>query len=156
MGLTLQGATFAICTTPQVPTLDLAAFELLTFVSASGIVTMPSFRVTQNIVYENTLDTDVAEAQGGFRQGETSDLVLSHREVSDAFVVAMNAAAADNNLYAIRKILDNSLGTNGSTEFALAKITGQGGTTGGGGEDFSQYTWQIAVSSQLPVLKAAA
>ena len=156
MSLGLKDAKFSICTTAQTAPLDQAAFDLLTFVETTGIVTMPSFRVTQNLISQDELDTDVSVMQGGFRRGETSDLVLSFKEAADAFVAAMDAAAGSQLLYAVKKELANSGGTNGSTEYAIAKITGQGGTTGGGGEDFANLVWQIGISSQVPVRKAAA
>lgn len=154
--LTHQGAAFGICTTPQSPTLDLTAFELLTYVPSTGIVTAPSFRITQNILTQNTLDTDVGDKQGGFRQGEDSELVVAHKEASDAFVAAMNAAGNSQNLFAVSYELDNSLGANGTTYFALAKITGGGGPGGGSGEDFANLMWNIGISSQIPVEKPAA
>lgn len=156
MALTHQGAVFSICTTPQTPTLDQAAFDLLTYVDASGVVTAPSFRVVQNIVTQNELDTDIGAKQGGFRSGEDSEIVMSHREISDAFVAAMDAAAKTNNLFAVKYELNNSGGTNGTTYYALAKIGNVGGPTGGGGEDFANLSWNIGISDQYPVEKAAA
>lgn len=155
-GLAHQGGRFYICTTPQTPTLDLAAFEALTYVQVPGVVTAPSMRVTQNTIVENTLDSDIAQIQGGFRQGETTDVVFSFNEASNAGIAAMEAAAQSGNLFACYYELPNSLGTNGTQFYALCFIGGGGGVTGGGGEDFAQRSYSITPSSQLPVEKAAA
>lgn len=156
MALTHQGAQFSICATPQTPPVLLAAFDLLTWVPVTGVVTAPSFRVTQNILTQNTLDTDIGEKQGGFRQGEDTEIVVSFKEDSDAGIAAMEAAAQSQNLYAVKYELNNSGGTNGTTFYAIAKITGGGGPVGGGGEDFANRTYTLGITHQAPIEKAAA
>lgn len=156
MALTHQGGQFSICTTSQSPTLNLAAFEALTYVSVPGIVTAPSFSVEQNTIQENTLDTDIANVQGGFRQGQTTNAAFSFNEESQAGIAAMEDAARSGNLFAVKYELNNSQGTNGTTYFALVFIGGGGGPTGGGGEDFAQRVYAMTPSSQQPIEKAAA
>lgn len=156
MALTHQGGSFEICTTPQTSVADAAAFQALTYVPVPGVVTAPSFRVVQNTLQENTLDSDIANIQGGFRQGETTDVVFSFAEESQAGIAAMEAAARSGNLFAVKYELNNSLGSNGTTYYALAFIGGGGGPTGGGGEDFAQRQYSITPSSQQPIEVAAA
>lgn len=158
MALTHQGAVFGICTTPQTPTLDLAAFDLLTFVKSSGkgIVTPPSFNVSQEILTQNTLDTQIAEKQGGIRSGEDSELTMSFRALTDTFVAAMEAASLSQNIYAISYELNNSLGANGTIFYALAIITGGGGVVAGGVNDFANRRWGVSITHQNPIEKAAA
>lgn len=158
MALTHQGAIFGISTTPITPTLDLTAFEALTyeFSTGKGVVTAPSFSVAQNILTQNTLDTQIAEKQVGVASGEDSELTMSHRAATDVLVTALNAAARSQNIFGVSYELNDSLGANGTTYFAAAILGGGGGPVGGGVEDFANLRWSISLTHQYPVIKAAA
>lgn len=158
MALTHQGAVFGISTTPIIPSLDLAAFELLTYElsTGKGVVTAPSFNVSQNILTQNTLDTEIAEKQVGVASGEDSEIVMSHNAATDSLVAALNDAGRSQNIFGVRYEMNDSLGTNGTTYFAAAIIGGGGGPVGGGVEDFANLRWAISLTHQYPVIKAAA
>lgn len=151
MALTHQGGTLSICATPQTPPLDQAAFGLLTWVEIPGVVTAPSFRVSQNILTQNTLSDDIAQKQGGFRSGEDSEIVVAFTGKSNAGIAALEAAAQSQNIYAIKYELNNSGGTNGTIFYALVIVASGGGVVGGGGEDFANRTYNIAMTHQFPI-----
>ena len=156
MALTHQGGAFSICASPQTPTLDEAAFDALTYVPVPGVVTAPSFRVEQNTLSQNTLADDIAQIQGGFRQGQTTDVTVAFSPATQAGIAAMEAAADSANLFAVKYELNDSLGTNGTTFYALCFVGGGGGVEGGGGEDFANRVYNLTPSHQKPVEKDAA
>lgn len=151
MALTHQGGTLSICATAQSPTLNQAAFEALTFVEVPGVVTAPSFRIEQNTLTQNTLGDDIAQIQGGFRQGQTTDTAVAFLDASNAGIAAMEAAASSANLYAFKYELNNSQGTNGTIFYALCFVAGGGGVEGGGGEDFANRVYSLTPSHQAPI-----
>lgn len=155
MALTHQGGSLFICATAQSPTLNQTAFEALTYVTVPGVVTAPSFRIEQNTLTQNTLSDDIAQIQGGFRQGQTTDTTLAFEEITNAGIAAMEAAAASANLFALKYELNNSLGTNGTTYYALCFVAGGGGPEGGGGEDFANRVYSLTPSHQSPIEVAA-
>lgn len=156
MAITHAKGRFRICTTPQTPTLDLAAFEALSYVDVTGIVTAPSFSVQQNTLSEQTLDTEIDSISGGVISGEETEIVLSFKEGTDSGVAAMEAAAASSAYFAVQYELNNSGGTNGTTYFALVFVGGGGGPSGGGVEDFAQRRYTMRPTDQRPIEKAAA
>ena len=156
MALTHQGGVLSICATAQSPTLNQAAFEALTFVEVPGVVTAPSFRIEQNTLTQNTLGDDIAQIQGGFRTGQTTDNTIAFREITDPGIAAMEAAASSANLYALKYELNNSGGSNGTTYYALCFVAGGGGPEGGGGEDFANRVYSLTPSHQAPIEVAAA
>lgn len=151
MALTHQGGVFSICATAQTPTLNQAAFEALTYIDVPGVVNAPSFRVEQNTLTQNTLSDDIAQIQGGFRQGETSDVTFAFSDITQAGIAAIEAAAKSANLFAVKYELNNSLGTNGTIIYALCFVGGGGSPTGGGGEDFANRVYSLTPSHQQPI-----
>lgn len=151
MALTHQGATLSIVAAAQTPPLNQAAFAALTYLPIPGVVTAPSFRVEQNTLFQNTLDDDIAQIQGGFRQGQTTDVTVAFTDASNAAIAALEAAAQSANLYAFKYELNNSGGTNGTTFYALCFVGGGGGVEGGGGEDFANRVYSLTPSHQLPI-----
>lgn len=156
MAITHQGGVFSICATAQSPVLSLADFEGLTFVEIPGVVTAPSFRIEQNTLTQNTLGDDIAQVQGGYRQGQSTDVSLSFEEITDPGIAAIEASASSANLYAFKYELNNSRGVNGTTFYALCFVGGGGGPEGGGGEDFANRVYTLTPSHQAPIEVAAA
>jgi len=158
MSLTHQGGKFSFSPTPiagsAVP-LDQTDFDaIVDFTLVGEVVNAPSFRITQNILQQNTLDSSIAQKQGGVRSGEDTEVVFAFQ--TGAGIDALQAAAKTQNLYAVRYELNNSLGTNGTQYQALAIVTGGGGPVGGGTEDFANLVFGLAITHQDPVIKAAA
>ena len=163
MALNNQGVKFYIHPTPvdlaTVP-LDLAAFDALFagMVRVLGVVDVPSFSVEQNMLTQNTTDTEIAEKQGGVVNGVDTTVSFSFREADDAGIAAMEAAAASPNLFVVAKEMGNkpnATGT-GTRYYALAFVGGGGGPGGGGVEDFANRSYTLGISHQRPVEKAAA
>jgi len=147
MALTHAGGVFSICTTPQTPTLNQAAFEALSYVQVGKVVELPELAATDNMLTQATLDTDISQRQKGIRSVEGGDLVVSFT-AGDAGQEAMKTAAASQNIYACKYELNDSGGTNGTTFYFLAVIGGGGGVTGGGREDFVNRRFQLAPTDQ--------
>lgn len=152
MAQTHQGGQFYISSTTisdvAIP-LDQTAFEALTWVEVEGVVSAPGFQITDNILTQNTLSDDIADKQKGFRMVEDTEVICSYREGATG-QAAVQAAARNKNSYAIKYELDNSAGTNGTTQYAVAVIGG-GGLTGGEGEDFVNRVFSVAPKLQFPV-----
>ena len=155
MAQTHQGGKFYLCTTAQTPTINQAAFEALTYVEVGGVVTAPSFQISDNMLTQNTLADDIAQKQKGFRQAEDTELVCA-LDMGDSGQNAMITAARTKLIYAVKYELDDAppAGTP-TTVYALALIGG-GGTVGGGGEDFVNRVFQIGVTHQFPIEVEAA
>lgn len=156
--LTHQGAKFRISPTPilaaDIP-LDQAAFDaIVDYITLTGIVTAPSFRITQNVLSQATLDQEIAQKQGGIRSGEDTEVAFSFQE--NAGITALETAANSQNIYAVQYELNNSLGTNGTTYSAVCIVTGGGGPVGGGVEDFANLVFGLSPTDQAPLKKAAA
>lgn len=157
MALTHQGGQLSICTTAQTANLplNLAAFEGLTFVDVAGVVTMPSLMVMDNILTQNTLDSDIAQKQKGFRSIEDGELVCAFDE-GDAGQSALITASLTQNIYAFKYELNNAGATNGTIFYFVAIVGGGDGITGGGGEDFVNRNFQLGLTHQAPIRDAAA
>lgn len=154
---TYQDGKLFVSPTTQSSTVDQAAFlALADWVEIENIVTMPSFQVTDNILTENYLNSDIAEKQKGFRQAEDTELVIGFDE-DNAGHGSLIGLAETKLVYPVRLELANTPngGTNGTRFFALALIGG-GGINGGGGEDFVRRTFQFALTRQRPIEVAAA
>ena len=151
---TYQGARLYISPTVQTATLNQAGFEALSnWVQITKIVTMPSFTISDNMLTENYLDTDISEKQKGFRQAADSELVIGFDD-TNAGHTSLIGFAQTKSVYPVYRELDNSLGTSGSISYALALIGG-GGDGGGAGEDFVRRTFQFALTRQFPIEVAA-
>lgn len=152
---THQGGKFYLCTTPQETTLDQAGYEGLTYVEVPFVVEAPSFQITDNMLVENYLSSDIASKQKGFRQVEETSVVIGLDE-DDAGHAAMIAAARTKSTYAIKYVIDNALlpAGDGRTIYARAKIGG-GGTNGGAGEEFVRRTFMLGITDDFPLEVAA-
>lgn len=157
MALTHQGGKLSICTTAQTANLPLnqAAFALLTYVPIGGVVTVPGMSVTDNILTQNTLDSDIAQKQKGFRTVEDGELTVAFDE-GDTGQEALITASDTQNIFAFKYELNNSLGTNGTTFYFVAIVGGGEGITGGGGEDFVNRMFMLGLTHQAPIRVDAA
>lgn len=157
MALTHQGGQLSICTTAQTANLplDQTAFEALSYTDIGGVVTMPPLNVVDNILVQNTLDSDIAQKQKGFRAIEDGELVCAFDE-SDTGQAALITASLTQNIYAFKYELNNSGGTNGTIFYFVAVVGGGDGVSGGGGEDFVNRVFQLGLTHQVPIRDAAA
>ncbi len=151
---TYQGGTLFVSPTSQAALLNQAGFDALSdWIEIVNIVTMPSFQISDNILTENYLNSDIAEKQKGFRQAEDTELVIGF-STGNSGHASLITLAKTKLVYPVYAELDDSLGTNGTQIYALALIGG-GGVTGGGGEDFVRRTFQFALTRQFPLEVAA-
>lgn len=155
MAITYKNASIAICTTPQPTDLDQAGFAALTYVTLGKVVNAPQFMVEDTIASQNTLDTEITEKQKTISAGADTEVVVSHQPAGDAGHTAMEAAAATSSYYACRMILDDSLGTAGTTVYGRFVIGGGGLGGGGSVEDFVTRTYQMGLTSQRQIEVAA-
>ncbi len=141
-----------ICATPQAADLTQTGYEALTWVEINNIVTLPDFGVTDNIVTQDYVNTDVSQKQKGFRMASDTEVVVG-RLPSDAGQVALRAAAATRTNYALK--LESSDSPNPSTTTNTIRysrgVIGGPNFTGGGGEDFDNETFQIGLN-QIPIV----
>lgn len=145
-----QGSKFYICETPQSADLLEAAYEALTWVEVANIVTFPDFGVTDNIVTQDYANTDVSQKRKGFRNASETELVVGYLP-ADAGQVALRTAAATKFNYAFK--LESSDSPNATTTNTVRYsrgVIGGPNFTGGGGEDFDNETYQIALN-QAPI-----
>jgi hypothetical protein len=152
MATTHQGGMFYLCTTPQQTILDETEFEGLTWVEVPNVVEAPSFQITDNMLTENYLDSDIADKQKGFRSVEDSPLVIGHK-VGVAGHTALIAAARTKSVYAVKYELDDAITptTGTPTTFYARAVIGGGGTNGGGGEEFVRRTFTLGMTEQFPI-----
>jgi hypothetical protein len=147
-----RGGKFYICATPQGADLNLAGFEGLTWVEVGKIVTFPDFGVTENIVSQDYISTDLSEYRKGFKQGSQSALVIG-RDHADAGQNALRTASATRVNYAFK--LESSDSPNPTTttntiRYSRGLVTAPN-FTGGGGEDFDNEEFTIALN-QSPIV----
>lgn len=152
--VTNKGAVLRISTTPVTTALDQAGFDALSYTDIGKVVTRPSFGSTANIISIETLDTEIVEKQKGIESGNDSEIVV-RADDADAGQIALRAAAAAQNVYALQFEFNNSLGTNGTTLSGLF-IIGGSGSPGGGNEDFDTENYSAAMTLQRALRKAAA
>ena len=147
-----RGGKFYICATPQGADLNQAGYEALTWVEVGNIVTFPDFGITDNIVSQDYIDTDVSQKRKGFRMASDSELVVG-RDYEDTGQDALRTAAATRLNYAFK--LESSDSPNPATTTNTIRysrgIIGGPNFTGGGGEDFDNETFQIGLN-QAPIV----
>jgi hypothetical protein len=138
-----------ICATPQAADLNQSGYEGLTWVEIGNIVTLPDFGVSDNMVTQDYINTDVSQRQKGFRQASETELVVG-RDYEDAGQDAIRTAAATRNNYALKlESSDGSATLTPTTRYSRGVIGGPN-FTGGGGEDFDNETFQIGLN-QAPI-----
>jgi hypothetical protein len=141
---------FYICATPQSADLDQSEYEGLTYVEVGNIVTMPDFGVTDNMVTQDYINTDVSQKQKGFRSASDTELVVGY-DPDDAGQDAIRTAAGTRFNYAFK--LESSDAPDADTTNTIRYSRGLVGGpnfTGGGGEDFDNETYQIGLN-QAPI-----
>jgi hypothetical protein len=141
-----------ICATPQGADLNRAGYEALTWVEITKIVTLPDFGVTDNIVSQDYIATDVSQKQKGYRSASDTELVVG-RDHADAGQDIVRAAALTRSNYALMLVgsdSPNASATTNTIRYSRGVIGGPN-FTGGGGEDFDNETFQIGLN-QLPIV----
>jgi hypothetical protein len=145
-----RSSTLAICTTPQASDLTASQYAALTWVPIGSIVTMPDFGVTDNIVSQDYVNTDVSQKRKGFRMASDTEIVVG-RDHDDLGQDALRAAAATRLNYAFRMQSSDGTPTLTPTTRYSRGIVGGPNFTGGGGEDFDNETFQLGLN-QAPVI----
>lgn len=146
-----KDSKFYICATAQNDDLLQAAYEALTWVEVGNIVTMPEFGITDNMVTQDYINTDVSQRQKGFRSASETEIVVG-RDYEDTGQDALRTAAATRYNYAFK--LESSDAPDASTTNTIRYSRGLiGGPNfaGGGGEDFDNETFQIGLN-QAPIV----
>lgn len=140
-----------ICETPQNADLDQAGYEALSWVEVGNIVTLPDFGISDNMVTQDYINTDVSQRQKGFRQASETELVVG-RDHDDTGQDAVRTAAATRFNYALK--LESSDAPDASTTNTIRYsrgVIGGPNFTGGGGEDFDNESFQIGLN-QAPII----
>lgn len=147
-----KDSKFYICATAQGADLDQAGFEALTWVEVGSVVTLPDFGVTDNIVTQDYVDTNVSQKRKGFKNASDTEIVTGF-DPDDLGQDAMRIAAATDLNYAFK--LEGSDSPNPSTTTNSIRysrgVIGGPNFSGGGGEDFDNETYQIGLN-QEPIL----
>lgn len=144
-----KDGAFAICATVQEADLDAAGFAALTWVDVENIVNIPALGVTDNLVSQDYLNTDVSQVRKGFRAGTQEELTCGY-DIDATGQAAVVTAADTGSNYAVRRTLPD-----GTIIYSRAVVANNGGVQGGSGEDFINVSWMIGVN-QVPVIVAAA
>ncbi|WP_333848360.1 hypothetical protein [Phaeobacter italicus] len=115
---------------------DNAAFELLTMIPVSNVVTAPSFGYTTNVQRHNYLDTVLTNPEKGFSDGADSQIVYGIDPDGDAGQTQMVAASSPSDT---GKYVISITRLDGTVTYAWGLIS-SAEATGGGGEDFNERT----------------
>jgi hypothetical protein len=130
---------------------DQAAGEAITWVEIGQIVTFPSFGVTENTVSQDYVNTDVSEAQKGFKRGVTSEILVGV-DFDDAGQTALRAASETRlNWYLKLEGSDAKAGTTNTVRYARFLIN-QPDFAGGGGEDFDNEAYPVTLQQVAVVV----
>lgn len=139
-----------ICATPQAADLLQAGYEALTFVEIAKVVTLPDFGITDNVVSQDYIGTDVSQKQKGFRMASDTEIVVG-RDYSDAGQDALRTAAATRYNYAFKLESSDAPSALYTNTIRYSRgIVGGPNFTGGGGEDFDNETFQLGLN-QAPI-----
>lgn len=145
-----------ICETAQSADLNQAGYEGLTWVEVGNIVTMPDFGITDNIVTQDYVNTDVSQKQKGFRNASDTEIVVGY-DPDDAGQDALRVAAGTRYNYAFK--LESSDAPDASTTNTIRYsrgVVGGPNFTSGGGEDFDNDTYQLGLNQAPIVVKPEA
>jgi len=148
LGRVYRGGKFYISTTAVTADLNQAAYEALTWTEVTSVVTTPGMGVTDNMISQDLLDTDVSQKQKGFTSVNDAELVTSY-DPDDAGQGLMRAAALVRIGYGFKSELDDADGGDPTTRYSWGFVGG-GGDAGGGGEDFVNETFMLALN-QRPI-----
>lgn len=150
---TFSGSKFYICETAQESDLaNQAAFELLTFVQVSKVVTFPEASVTESILENLYIDTTgITPARKGSTSGDESDIEIGF-DSDDVGQVALRGVSDTKYAHAF-KMEFNDIASGGSTNtiiygralFAKAKVGS------GGADDFVTLMVKIKIQQLLTV-----
>ena len=146
-----KGGKFYISTTAVSSDILQAAYEALTWLEVKNVVTTPAMGVEDNIISQDYLSTDVSQKQKGFANVTDGELVVGYDD-ADAGQDAMLAAANSRTQYGFKSELADSPNypTVSNTIRYTHGFVGGGGDAGGGGEDFVNLTFMLALN-QRPI-----
>lgn len=140
-----------ICATTQAADLNLAGFEALTWVEIGNIVTLPDFGVSDNIVSQDYVGTDVSQKKKGYRMASDTSVVVG-RDFEDSGQDALRTAAATRYNYAFKLESSDAPSALYTNTIRYSRgIVGGPNFTGGGGEDFDNEEFQIGLN-QAPII----
>jgi len=145
MAQTHIDAVLAISDLPQNDDLDESGFASLEYIDIEGLVNLDNTGVQQNIVSQNTWDTDVTQKGKGFRTGNDPTATIAMPSTFGAGLQAMLAAAETANNYAFRITYADGL-----VEYNRGLVTDPE-LTKGDGEAFRNAIFTIG-TNQRPVI----
>jgi len=140
-----------ICETAQGADLLQAGYEALTWVEIGNIVTMPDFGVSDNIVTQDYINTDVSQKRKGFRNASDTEIVVGFLPDDDG-QDALRVAADTKFNYAFKLESDDAPDASTTNTIRYSRgVVGGPNFTGGGGEDFDNETFQLGLN-QAPII----
>lgn len=142
-----------ICATPQDADLLQAGYEALTWVEIGNIVTMPDFGITDNIVTQDYINTDVSQKRKGFRNASDTEVVVGALQ-DDVGQIELRTAADTKYNYALKLEQSDAPDDDTTNTIRYSRgVIGGPNFAGGGGEDFDNETFQIGLN-QKPIVVA--
>lgn len=147
-----QGGKLFVCATAQNTTLTQVGFEGLTWVEIECVVTMPAIGVTENIVSQDCISADISTKRKGLKSGNSTEIVVA-MDYEDAGQDALYTASLTKSNYAFKREYTDSpnVATTTNTITYFRALVGQRVDTGGGVEDFVNYTYPLEINGQLPI-----
>ena len=141
------------CTTAQPTDLNQAAFEALTYVEVSNVVTVGATGANSNVVSQDYWGTDVTQKQVGVTNAGDPELEVG-RDLSDVGQNAMRLVGNDGNNYAF-KFEDPLLAgeTTPVTYYNRGMVLGPV-TNNGAVEDWSNHVFTLALNQLQVVVDA--
>lgn len=136
--------------------LDLAGYEALNWVEVGGLINLPAFGITSNMVSRDLLDDEVTSYQKGYGSAGQPDFEVAP-DGDDLGQIELLEVGATTYRFGRGFKLEsndalNATGTNTFT-YTRGKVTGPR-LNGGGGEDFDTHTYTIGCE-QAPVIDKA-
>jgi len=146
-----KGGKFYIGSAPVNADLTQSGYEAVTWVEVGNVVTTPGMGVTDNMISQAYLDTDVSQWQKGIASATEGELVVGY-DPDDAGQEDMIAAAAARTFWPFKSELSDS--PNPATTTNTIRYTwglvGSGGDAGGAVEDFVNLTFALRFN-QRPI-----
>jgi len=146
-----KDGTLYICSTPQPADLLQAGFEGLTWVEIGNVVTMPGFGVTDNIKVQDYINAPLSQQSKGFKKASDASVVVGSLQ-TDPGQVELRAAAATKYNYALKLEQSDAPDSAHTNTIRYSRgVIGGPDFPGGGGEDYDNETFQIALN-QIPIV----
>lgn len=132
---------------------DAAAYALLTYEEVGNVVDIQGLGDKFDAVTTDHLGDRRTKTHKGQKKGEQPNIVYDFDD-ADTGQINLKAAAASDSTYAIKVVLDNSGGTNGSTFYARVLVMGAPVTIGTA-NNMVRRTVPIAINSDTVEVAAA-